>query len=135
MNVSPSIKIKAEIMWAFLHKKNEMADRYTVDLCQLSPKAVEALEGMGITVNFKEEKGHFITCKSTTPLRTFDDGGTEILGDTLVGNGSKCQALVGSYEWSYKGKKGISPSCKKIVITELVEYVGGIEAVDMEDAL
>lgn len=135
MNVSPSVKIKADIMWAFLNKKNEMADKYTVDLCHLSDKAVAALEEMGISVNFKEDRGHYITCKSAHPIRAFDDGGSEIYGDTLVGNGSKCQALVSRYEWAYKGKKGVSPSVRKLVITELVEYAADDAFEPMEDAL
>ena len=73
---TPIIKIKAEIMWAYLNKKNEMSDKYQVDLCQLSEKAVEALEKLGITVSFKADKGHYITCKSGNPIRIFDEGGS-----------------------------------------------------------
>jgi hypothetical protein len=44
--------------------------------------------------------------------------------------------LVGSYDWTYKNKKGVSPSLIKLVITDLVEYAGagGIDA-DDEDVL
>lgn len=136
-NISPVIKIKADIMWAFLSKKNEMADRYTVDLCNLSDKAVEALEDMGVTVNFKEDKGRYITCKSTNPIRAYDDGGAEIDSDVKVGNGSKCVGSISFYEWSYKNKKGVSPSLRKLVITELVEYSDGdaVTADDVDEAL
>lgn len=137
MNASAVIKIKADIMWAFLNKKNEMADRYTVDLCNLSDKAVKALEDMGVSVNFKEDKGHYITCKSKNPIRAYDDGGAELDADVKVGNGSKCVGSVESYEWSYKGKKGVSPSLRKLVITELVEYSegGAITADEIDEAL
>ena len=134
MSTSPVVKIKADIMWAFLNKKNEMADRYTVDLCNLSDNAVKALEGLGITVNHKDGKGHFITCKSKNPIRAYDDGGSEIDSDVIVGNGSKCVGSVESYEWAYKGKKGVSPSLRKLVITELNQYEGGNDvSADMLD--
>jgi len=43
---------------------------------------------------------------------------------------------VSSYSWTYKNKKGVSPSLKKLVITDLVEYASatGIDA-DDEDVL
>ena len=35
-----AVKVKAEIMWAFLNKPNEMSGKFQVDLCNLSDKAV-----------------------------------------------------------------------------------------------
>jgi hypothetical protein len=29
---------------------------------------------------------------------------------------------MGSYSWTFKNKKGVSPSLKKLVITDLVTY-------------
>jgi hypothetical protein len=45
-----------------------------------------------------------------------------------VGNGSKAKAVINPYEWKYKNKKGVSPSLRKLVITELIEYGGGNNA-------
>ena len=118
------IKLKAEVMWAFLNKPNEMSGRYQVDLCNLSDKAVKALEDVGIEVKAKEGKGYYITCKSTRPLSAFDDGGSKLEGD-ILGNGSKAAAIIEPYAWSWKGKQGVSPSLKRLVITELVPYTGG----------
>ena len=130
-----AVKIKADIMWAYLAKPNEMSGKYQVDLCNLSDKAAEALEDLGIEVKQKEGKGKFITCKSTRPILAFDDGGTTIDGSTL-GNGSKAVALVGSYEWAYQKKKGVSPALKKLVITDYKMYNGDDTAeLVMEDDL
>jgi len=53
-----------------------------------------------------------------------------------VGNGSKAICMIGSYAWTYKNKKGVSPSLAKLVITDLVEYVGGGSiSADDEDVL
>lgn len=133
------LKIKCDIYWAQLNKMNEMSGAYQVNLCNLSDAAAEALEEMGLSVNQDSEKkadmGKYITCKSKNkPMKAFDVDGDEITED--IGNGSKAKALVGTYDWTYKNKKGISPSLIKLVVTDLVEYSGGggISA-DDEDVL
>lgn len=137
--MSDKLKIKATVYWACLNRKNEMADAYTVDLCNLSAKAVAALEDMGITVqenaDKKPEQGKYITCKSQRPIKAFDTDGVEL--DDDVGNGSKAVCMIGSYPWTYKNKKGVSPSLAKLVITDLVEYAnaGGSISADDEDVL
>ena len=40
------VKIKADIMWAYLSRTNDMSGKYQVDLCNLSDNAVQALEAM-----------------------------------------------------------------------------------------
>jgi len=136
--MSDKLKIKATVYWASLNRKNEMADAYTVDLCNLSDKAVAALEDMGISVQEnlekKPEQGKYITCKSQRPIKAFDSDGDEIVED--IGNGSKSICMIGSYAWTYKNKKGVSPSLAKLVITDLVAYAdGGNISADDEDVL
>lgn len=125
--MTDAVKVKADIMWAYLNKPNELSGKYQVDLCNLSDKAAKALEEMGLEIKQKEGKGNYITCKSTRPIVAFDDGGSAIDGG-ILGNGSKAVALVGSYEWAYQRKKGVSPALRKLVITELVQYNGVSEA-------
>lgn len=131
------VKIKADVYWAQLNKINEMSNKYQVNLCNLSDAAVEALEAIGVSVSIGEDKkadmGRFITCKSNNPIRAYDTDGDEI--SELIGNGSKAKAVVGSYEWKYKNKKGTSPSLKKLVITNLVEYASDGGSIDDEEAL
>jgi len=133
--MNEAVKIKADIMWAYLDKPNDMSGKYQVDLCNLSDKAAGALEELGLEVKTKEGKGKYITCKSTRPILAYDDGGSLIEGNSL-GNGSKAVALVGTYSWSYQKKKGTSPALKRLVITELLEYTGSpVEALIAEDDL
>lgn len=137
--MSDKLKIKADVYWACLSRKNELADAYTVDLCNLSDKAVAALEDMGISVQEnaekKPEQGRYITCKSQRPIKAFDTDGDEIAED--VGNGSKAVCMIGAYQWSFKAKKGVSPSLAKLVITDLVAFAGagGNISADDEDVL
>jgi hypothetical protein len=133
-----AIKIKADVFWCQHNKVNDMSGKFQLNLCNLSDAAVEALEDMGISVQTGEDKkadmGKYITCKSEKAIRVFDTDNDEIT--EAIGNGSKGKALVSTYSWTYKNKKGISPSLKKLVITDLVEYsaASGIDAND-EDVL
>ena len=120
--MTDAVKIKADIMWAYLDKVNDMSGKFQVDLCNLSDKAADALQDIGLEVKFKEGKGKYITCKSTRPIYAFDDGGSQIAAQ--VGNGSKGVALVGTYAWAYQKKKGVSPALKRLVITDMLEYGG-----------
>jgi hypothetical protein len=127
------VKFKCDIMWAQLTKVNDMSGKYQVNLCNLSDAAVKALEALSISTLNKEGMGNYITCKSNTPIKAFDLEGDEI--KELIGNGSKAKAVVNPYEWAYKNKKGISPSLKKLVITDLVEYASAGGSLDDDELL
>ena len=122
MDIKP-VKVDATVMWAFLRKRNEMSGKYQVDLCNLTDGDAAALEQLGVVVKEnvnKPEKGKYITCKSANyEIDAYDTHGNPIKEE--VGNGSKARALIGVYEWKFKGKKGVSPSLKKLVITDLNE--------------
>jgi len=133
-----SVVINATIMYAQLAEKNEMSDKYQVDLCEISPAGVRKLEEMGITVNNnpeKPEKGDFITCRSQRPIFAYDTEG-EAVEPTIIGNGSQCAAAVSSFDWKFKNKSGTSPSLQRLVITSLEVYdqSGGAD-VDMSAAI
>ena len=136
-SMNERVKIKGDVYWAQLDKINEMSGKYQVDICNLSDAAVEALEAMGLSVNSNAEKkadmGRYITCKSERPIKAYDTDNDEVTEN--IGNGSKCKALIGTYPWVHKAKKGLSPSMSKLVITDLVEYAGGSLNADDEDVL
>jgi len=133
--MSTPVTIRANIMWAYLNKQNPLSNKYSVDLTNLSDAATKALEGLGLKVSFKEDKGHYIVCKSRRPIQVYNAEGDEIPGD-VVGNGSKARAVVGFYDWQFSGKSGKSPSLAKLVIDELEVYEGETGAVEVsEEAL
>jgi len=128
------IKIKGTAFWANLTKKNQLSDAYQVDIGELSDAAVKALESIGIEAKHKEGQGFFITCKSKFPIDAYDSD--KNLLDVIVGNGSKIEAIVGSYEWKFKNKKGFSPALKSFVVKELKEFnAEGAVDVANEEAL
>jgi hypothetical protein len=118
------VKIKAEVMWCFHNKPNEMSGKYQMDLCNLSENAVSALESLGLEVRKREdkpEKGFFITAKSAMPIKVFDGKG-EDLSNVAIGNGSTAVAVISAYDWKWKNKTGRSATIKKLVIEELQAY-------------
>ena len=132
-----NINLKCQLYWPSLTSKNQLADKYTVDLALLSDEAVTALEDMGLKVNNKgDERGYYITCKSNNKYRAFHPDGEEVLikGRTplseddnpdmgvIVANGSEAKCLVGLYDWEYMKKKGRSPTLRRMVISNVVEY-------------
>ena len=132
-NLEKPVKFEAEVQWAFFTKKNEMSGKYQVDLTNLSENAVKALTDAGLEPRNREdkpEKGWFITAKSNYEIKPVDKSGNEITD--IVGNGSKAVALIKPYEWSWKNKKGVSPSLVKIIITDLQVY-NADQAVEEED--
>jgi len=136
VNLKP-LPIKGTVYWANLSSKNAMSGKYQFDLGNLSSAAVNALEERGMKPRNKgDDKENFITIKSSNPIRAYNTSGDEI--GCLVGNGSTAAAVVGYYDWkSPAGQQGRSPSCLKLVITDLNEYTeegGGVDF-DLEAAL
>jgi len=141
MSTGKSIAVQADIFWACTQTPNPSSDKeqYTINLSNLSDKAVAALKELGIKVlnnpEKREAEGNYITCKSNYKIEAFDQDGEQVPASKKIANGSKCTAIVSSYEWDYRGKKGVSPSLKKLTITNLVEYKGAKDDELMDDVL
>ena len=121
-------RIEGDIFWYFGNRVNEMSGKYQFDLCNLSDKAVEWLQTQGISVKSREDKpeqGRYVTFKSVKyPFTPLDTTGQTLEGVTEIGNGSRAIVVTGVYPWEFRKQKGFSPSCKKLIIKELVEYEG-----------
>lgn len=112
------------LFWPNLYERNSMSNKYQVDLADLTDAQVEKLEDLGINVRNKgNEEGNFITAKSAHyEIKPYDTSGNELKG-VVVGNGTKATVLFDTYSWKTPaGKKGVSVSIKKLIITDLVEY-------------
>ena len=136
-DLAKPVKIKATVMWCFHNKPNYMSGKFQLDLCNLSDNAVQALEGLGLEVRKREdkpEKGFYITCKSTVPMKVFDASGND-LNNVAIGNGSTATAVVGAYSWTFKNKKGTSASLTKLVVDNLVAYDAPEASAEAEEVL
>lgn len=120
-----AVAVAGTIYWGFFNKPNDLSNKYQVDICCLSDKAVEAIEAMGVEVRNKgDDRGSFITVKSNNPIRVnfaADVGDADV---EMIGNGTKAKAAIGYYDWNFRNKKGRSPSLMKLVVTDLVTYAG-----------
>ena len=125
MSDAKPVTVKATVMWCNHNKVNEMSNKYQLELTNLSENAVKALEGIGLEVRKREdkpEKGFYITCKSVRQMdKIFDKTGASLI-DVAIGNGSTGTAVVGTYDWAFKNKKGLSASLIKMTIDNLVAY-------------
>ena len=137
----PIVIINADAYWANLTTQNDLSGKFQLDLCNLSDAAVEKLQSIGLQVKNRDDKpeqGSFITPKSNNTIKYYDTSGDDITG-VLVGNGSKVKAVISAYDWTFQNRKGRSPSLKKLVITELVEFDpetdGGASSYDLDEAL
>jgi|SRR6056300_1245703 hypothetical protein len=126
------LTLKGTLYWVERNKLNKYSNKYQIVLGNLSDKAVEALDNMGIAAaNKGDEKDYFITMKSNNPMKITDDTGSEFDSEVLIGNGSEAVCVVGYYDWSVG--TGRSPSMIKCKVTKLIEYAD--DTVDEEMAL
>jgi hypothetical protein len=129
-NLKPVV-VQADVMWAFLDTPNEMSGKYQVDLCNLSTKAIDELESMGVNVKKKDDKGFYVTAKSKNyPIKAELSDGSEVT--CKIKNGSKAIATLKPYAYNWKGKTGLGTGINKLVITELIEYVPSADPVAEE---
>lgn len=121
------VKISGELFWnkwmsEFNKAFNTDNDRYECTICNISDEDVAKLTSLGIRVKYKESQGNFIVGKSKYLFKPFDNDGNEVPTDVL-GNGSKCEAIISSYKHKLSAKHGNAPSIQKLKITEIKTYV------------
>ena len=123
-NTKP-VRITGEIFFATdMVEFNEYTaekQKYVAQIGKLSSDAAEKLRGLGIHVGENELKGLNVSCKSNYKHTPVDEDGNEI-DPKIIGNGSKCVALIGTYDWKFGKKTGKAASLKKLIVTELVKY-------------
>ena len=134
------VKIAATVSFPSLTRPDQMSGKFSIQLGNLSSRAVEALEERGVAVKFKDDsynRGHFVECKSKFPIdnskfnTVVDDAGLPIDPDT-IGPGSKVEVLLKLYDWSMGGKTGVGCRVVKLVVKELAKAEALAEDDDLE---
>lgn len=134
-----SIKIKAKTFFVFNKVPNKMSGKYQIDLGDLSVKAQAALESIGLDIRNKEKQGDFITVKSKYPINLYDDDGQVI--EYSLANGSEGVFEIDTYSYTNPttGQKGVGAKLVRNVITNPLEYAGGVDSspltADLDEAL
>lgn len=120
-------------MWARVleGQPNNLSNKYQVDVCNLSSEVVKQLESYGIPIKNDEERGSFVTAKAVRPPRVMD-ASKRLWDDTIIGNGSTIKISAKPYDWTYKGKSGVSLGLNQLMVVNLVEYE--MEELDAEES-
>ena len=129
--------VRGKAMWPFLYERNDLSQKYQIDICNLDKKTVKELEAVGIDVKTgegeKAEKGRFIIAKSAKyPPKVVDKRGDNWDETIIIGNGSGVKASVRAFDYHHKGKAGIGCGLNSLMVTSLVEY-GGFDDLEPED--
>lgn len=120
------VKVACELFWSnwmsnFNTKFNEDNDKYECTIGNLSDKAADSLEELGIKIKEKDNMGKYVVGKSKYVFEPVDKEGNKV-DVASIGNGTKAIALVSSYRHKMSSKFGAAPSIQKLIITELVTY-------------
>jgi len=133
------ITVEGTIHWAFLDRLPEQGNKYQADVCNLSDKAVKALEEFGVKIKNKgDARGNYVTGKSTKEIIPLDATGKPLdLKGALVGNGSKAKVVLGFYSHAYTAKYGTGVGLNRLTITDFIPYGSGAMTEDelMDDVL
>ena len=138
--------ISGKAYWTSIASPNTTFDPdgvWTIDVGNLSKKAIEQLKSEGLTLKNKgDDRGDFVTIKRKVRRkdgqmnRTPDlvDANKRQLTNTMIGNGSTVNVLYSTYDWEFKGRKGTSADLKSVQVTDLIPYNAeegdGFEVVD-----
>jgi hypothetical protein len=100
---------------------DETNERFELTLGELSERACEALEAMGVKVKEKEGPGKHIKSKTKFMFEPMDEDGNPI-DVKKVGNGSKAVILMTPYKHKLSGKHGMGVRVHRLIITDLKVY-------------
>lgn len=129
------IRVAATIFYAkdmtVLNKTfDETNDKYVCTLGELSDRACEALQALGIKIKTKEGPGKYVASKSKYIFEPVNEDGEKIDAKKL-GNGSKVVALITPYQHKMSGKHGMGVRIQKLIVTDWKVY--GPQAATQED--
>jgi len=136
------VTVRGKVSFPSLVQPDQMSGKYSVQICNLSDRAVEALEELGVEPKFKDDtygRGRFVTPSSKFPidnskyLTIVDDQGLA-LDPAVIGPGSVVKATLKAYEWKMGGKSGVGVRLMKMQVEELAEPEASLSVAD-EDVL
>jgi|TARA_R110000851_G_scaffold203008_2_gene354864 hypothetical protein len=126
--------IEGTAYWASLTRPNSKFEpMWRVDL-SVSDEVAEDFKSKGISVGqtvvdeqtinnivrFKRKVSKANGDKNQPP--TLVDASKQPL-DKIVGNGSKVKVMYRSYDWNFKGKKGVGLDLQAVQVSDLIEYL------------
>ena len=139
------VTVRAVVSFPNLTTVDQLSQKYSIQLCNLSGPAVEKLEELGMTVKNKDDaynRGSFIECKSEFPIDNsgqydilYEADGKTAFEDvpTAIGAGSVVRATLKTYAWSAPGNKsGVGAHVVKLAVEEVAQPVATLLDYDEE---
>ncbi len=121
------ITVRGKVAFPSMTRLDQMSNKYSVQIANLSDAAVEKLEELGVAPKFKDDtygRGQFVECKSNYPIANdkftivVDDQGLPMDPDT-VGPGSVVKATLKTYDWKMGGRSGVGTRLVKMQVEEI----------------
>ena len=132
-------------------EKNKMSDKHQVNIGNLTDAHVDILVNtLGVdATQIKEpktgldddkkqaaadEQGRYVVARSEFPIVVVN-GDQVKLDDSYIktiGNGSVANVQLNSYDWTFKGKTGVSAGLQQVMLLKREEYVGFVSEFDDE---
>jgi len=116
---------------------------WSIDVANLDKKSLDLLKKDGLSIKNKgDDRGDFVSIKrkvrrkdgSLNRAPDLVDGQKRTMTQTLIGNGSLVNVHYTTYEWEFKGNKGVSADLRAVQVTDLVPYnTEADEAFDVVD--
>lgn len=143
-NNHDAVAVKCTMTWPFLNRKNDLADKYTLDCSHLSKEDARMLKNIGLPVKRDKkpddpekakkwvDRGLFVSVKNTKPPEVYGPD-RKRLSEEMVGkiaNGSRAVVTIRPYDWDFGGRSGVGGGMGTIVVFKLVEYKGNDKSVD-----
>ena len=137
MSENKYVKVSGVLSHPSLSEPNTMSGKFQVNVTGISAKDKKELEGIGLTLKNGKDKvdaqgnpkpepdwGWYIVPKGNKPPRIVDRMLDPWPEDKKIGNKTKANVVLNSYDWEFKGKTGTSAGLNYIQVMEHVEYEG-----------
>lgn len=139
------VTVRAVVSFPNLTTVDQLSQKYSIQLGNLSGPAIEKLEELGMSVKNKDDaynRGSFIECKSKFPIDNSGKYGILYEADgktpfedspSSIGAGSVVRATLKTYEWKAPGnKQGVGAHIVKLVVEELAKPEAALGTVEEE---
>lgn len=132
-NERETLVLSGTMYWAHVIKPSKESGKYQC-VIKVSDKDAERLDDLGIDVKDEQKtgknekgkdvilKGNFVNAKSSFKPTIVDSKKRELPEDLELGNGTKANVAVSTYDWTFKKKSGTSLNLDGIQVLELVEF-------------
>jgi len=127
--------ITGKAFWTKLNRKDELSQKYQMDICELSEDNKDMLISHGVHIKNKEDdRGDFVSPKSKYIVPIMDTSKNPVDPETLIGNGSDVKVkVIFNKTHGFIDQSGTSMYLNKVQLINLVEYKTDTDFDDIDE--